>query len=258
MVLTSNPIRGPKRVGKCGSITGRLTRYRDGVRSMKWLGFVVALALVGYAAFKLTFPTYSYHYRLQLSLSIDEKVYTGSSVIKVTWECGPKIAGLGQCAPSLGGQATIIDLGSRGAVVATLRSGENISPIPDGAVDAVWLCANAFGNHSTNEELRALPHLTGRRDLSPSNLPRLVWFADPTDMRSAQKITVSNVASALGPTARFTEAFVEITKDPIVVDIPEKLPWFSELRRLQKEGRGQLSKSGQFQLVYNMFVGENS
>jgi hypothetical protein len=225
---------------------------------MKWLGILLAIVVAVVVIFKVNYPTYSYRYRLQISLSIDGQVYTGSSVIEVVWECGPKITGLGRCAPSLGGEAALIDLGSRGVVIATLRSGENISPIPDGAVDAVWLCANAFGNKSTNEELPALSHLTGRRDLSPSNLPRLVWFVNPTDMKSAQKITVLNVANVLDPTARFTEAVVEITSDPIVVDISNKLPWFSELRRLQKEGKGLLSHSGQFQLVYNMFVGENS
>jgi hypothetical protein len=43
-----------------------------------------------------------------------------------------------------------------------------------------------------------------------------------------------------------------------VIDIPQKLPWFSGLKRLQTNGNGILSKSGQFQLIYNMFVGENS
>ncbi|MEH2565162.1 hypothetical protein [Bradyrhizobium sp. AZCC 2289] len=225
---------------------------------MKWLGVLLAVAVAVIVIYKVNYPSYSYRYRLQVSIAVDEKIYTGSSVIEVVWDCGPKIAGLGRCAPSLGGPATLIDLGAHGVIVATLRSGENISPTPDGAIDAVWLCASAFGYRSTNEELPALPHLTGRRNLSVSNLPRLVWFVNPADMKSAQKVTFLNVASVFDPTAHFTEAFVEITRDPIVVDIPNKLPWFSELRRLQKEGKGTLSKSGQFQLVYNMFVGENS
>jgi hypothetical protein len=222
---------------------------------MKWLATFVALIVAAFAAYKLSFPTYSYRYRLQISLSVDEKVYTGSSVIEVTWECGPKISGLGQCAPSLGGQATVIDIGSRGVVVATLRSGDDISPTPDGAVDAVWLCANAFGNQSTSEELPKLPRLTGRRDLSPYNFPRLVWFASPPDMKTARKITVQNVANILDPTARFTGAFVEITGDPIMVDIAKNLPWFPALL-LEQKGKGILSEPGQFQLIYNMFVGD--
>jgi hypothetical protein len=202
---------------------------------MKVLGILLAIVVAVAVILKTNYPSYSYRYRLQISLSIDGQVYTGSSVIEIVWECGPKIAGLGRCAPTLGGQAALIDLGPRGVIAATLRSGENISPNPDAAVDAVWLCANAFGNHSTNEELPALQHLTGRRDLSPSNFPRLVWFANAADMKSARKITVQNVANILDPTARFTDAFVEITRDPIVVDIAKKLPWFPAL--LLAEGK---------------------
>jgi len=222
---------------------------------MKWVGILLALIVAAVVLFKVNFPTYSYRYRLQLSLFVDGQVHTGSSAIEVVWECGPKISGLGRCAPSLGGQAAAIDLGPRGVVVAALRGGETFSL--DKSVDAVWLCASAFGYQSSNEELPELPRLTGRRDLSPSNFPRLVWFANPADVKSAQKIVAPNVASVLGPTARITEAFVEITSDAIVVDIPKKLPWFSELLLAQK-GKGILSEPRQFQLIYNMFVGENS
>ncbi|MBR1125121.1 hypothetical protein JQ628_26615 [Bradyrhizobium lablabi] len=223
---------------------------------MKWAIGVAVIVAVGVIAFKIAFPSYSYRYRLQISLSVDEKIYAGSSTIEVTWKCGPKIAGIGRCTPSLGGQAAVIDLGPRGVVVAALRSGETFSPITDRPVDATALCANAFGHQSTDEQLPELPRLTGRRDLSPSNFPRLIWFPNPADMKSAQKIVAQNVASVLGPTAHITEAFVEITKDPIVVDIPKQLPWFPAL--LVQKGKMIGSEPGQFRLIYNMFVGENS
>lgn len=196
---------------------------------MKWLailGVIVAAAVVVY---KANHPTYSYRYRLQIALSIDGKVHTGSSVIEVTWECGPKIADSGPCGPVLRGQAAVIDLGSHGMVVATLITGDSVSPTPEGAISAVFLGANAFGNRSTYEELPALPRLTGRRDLSPSNFPRLVWFSNPADPKSAKKITVEDVSNVLDPTARFTEAFVEITRNPVVVDIRQALPWLAAL-----------------------------
>jgi hypothetical protein len=225
---------------------------------MKWLAILVALIAVAVVVFKVNHPTYSYRYRLQISLSVDGKVHTGSSVIEVTWECGPKIADSGPCGPSdLRGQAALIDLGDHGVVVATLRTGDTISPVPDGAIDAVFLCANAFGNRSTYEELPALPRLTGRRNLSPENFPRLVWFPNRADQKSVKKITVGDVANSLDPTARFTKAFCEITNDPIVVNIADKLPWYPALEREQK-GRGITSFPGRFQLVYNMFVGERS
>jgi|KBSMisStandDraft_5_1062788.scaffolds.fasta_scaffold723258_1 hypothetical protein len=224
---------------------------------MRWLGILLAVVVAVAVIYRLSFPSYSYRYRLQVSILVDENIYTGSNVVEVTWNCGPKIAGLGRCSPSLNGQAVVIDVGSRGTLVATLRSGETFSPTTDRPVDAVALCANAFGYQSTNEQLPDLPRLTGRRDLSPSNFPRLVWFANPTEMKSAQKIAAQNVASVLGPTARIAEAFVEITKDPVVVDIEKKLPWFPALLLAQK-GKGIVTEPGQFQLIYNMFVGEQS
>jgi hypothetical protein len=211
-----------------------------------------------YTAFKMTFPSYSYRYRLQLSLTVNDKTYRGSSVIQVNWECGPPISGLGRCAHYIGGQAPLIDLGAMGVVVATLRDGHNISPIPDGAVDTVWLCAKAFGNRSSYEEKPSLSRLTGRRDLAPDNLPRMVWFKNPEDMTSARIITQSNMASVIHPSARLTEASVEITSDPIVVDIPKRLPWLAELKRQRDAQRGIITYPGRFQLIYNMFVGEAS
>ncbi|WP_354109703.1 hypothetical protein [Bradyrhizobium sp. S3.12.5] len=217
----------------------------------------MVVVVAGYAAYKSIFTTYSYRYRLQISLSVDDNVHTGSSVIEVVWSCGPHLAGFAQCAPSLGGQATVVDLGSHGVVVATLYTGENFTPVPDGAVDATWLCAIAFGNRSTTEDLSKLPHLTGRRSLSPDSFPRLVWFSNPADPKSARKVTIGNVASIVDPTARFTDAFVEITHGPIVVDIAKKLPWYPALLEAQR-GTGIYSESGKFQLIYKMFVGENS
>jgi hypothetical protein len=221
-----------------------------------WAVVIAAVVIAGVIAFKLTFPSYSYRYRLQISLSVDEKVYTGSSVIEVTWNCGPPITGLGRCISSLGGQAAVIDLGSRGAVVATLRSGEYVAPIPEGAVEAVGLCARAFGNGSTHRELPELPKLAGRRALSLDNFPRLVWFSNPADASTARKVTPENIASIVDPTARVTDAFVEITTAPVVVDITRYFPWLPALK--EQQGKTVHGSPAQFRLSYNMFVGENS
>jgi len=230
---------------------------------MRWFALAVVFigAVAAYLYWRNRPEIFASRYRLHLAISVDDKVATGSSIVEVVWQCGRSYGNnhdeLGPCYPSLGGQAALVDLGSRGVVVATLHTGENIEPVPDGAISAVWLCGNAFGNKSTNDELPALPKLSGRRNLAPSNFPRLVWFPKPDDPDTATKVTPQNIASIIDPTARITEAYVEVTSDPIVIDIPGKLPWFSELQRRQK-GKGTVSKAGQFQLVYNMFVGENS
>lgn len=222
---------------------------------MKWLAILAAIIAVAGVIFKVNFPTYTYRYRLQLSLAIDGKVHTGSSVIEVGWGCGPKIAGLGRCAPSLGGQAAVIDLGSRGVVVAALHNGE--TPPSDGAIDAVWFCAAAFGNKSTNDELPALPRLSGRRDLSSDNFPRLIWFSNPADPKSAKKITVGDVPYSMDPTAHFTEAFVEITREPIVVNIRQVLPWLGPLES-KPPGSNVIYLPNKLGLNRYLFIGDAS
>jgi hypothetical protein len=222
---------------------------------MKWLAIVGAIIAVAVVILKLNFRTYIYRYRLQLSLAVDEKVHTGSSVIEVVWNCGPKIAGLGRCAPSLGGQAAVIDLGSRGVVVAALRNGE--VPQSDGAIDAVWFCAEAFGNKSSNDELPALPRLSGRRDLSPDNFPRLIWFSNPADPKSAKKIMVGDVPYSMDPTAHFTEAFVEITREPIVVDVRRVLPWLGPLES-KPPGSNIIYLPNKLGLNRYLFIGDAS
>ena len=88
---------------------------------LKWaaIGFAIIIA-VAVIAYKMAFPTYSYRYRLHLAVEIEGKVHAGSSVIEVDWSCGLKIADSG-CGATLDGQATVIDLGARGVLVALLH-----------------------------------------------------------------------------------------------------------------------------------------
>jgi len=220
---------------------------------LKWaaIGFAIII-VVAVMAYKIAFPTYSYRYRLHLAVEIEGKAYAGSSVIEVDWSCGLKIADSG-CGATLDGQATVIDLGARGVLVALLHPGEFNTPVSQQGTDARFLCANAFDKRSTHQELPSLPYLAGRRNLSPRNFPYLIWFPTPADKQSARKVTPEDISSKIDPTARFTEAFVEITVDPIVIDIASKLPWYPALQREQK-GKAIMTQSGMLQLVYNMFV----
>lgn len=137
----------------------------------------VALLVIGIIVWwQFTYPTYRYRYRLTLAIEVDGRVHTGASVIEIIWSGGPEIGDVGRYHPSIRGQAVLVDLGSHGAVVAALTNGESYGPAQDGALGALWIAAYAFGNKSTNEELPQLENLTGRRRLSPENMPRLIWF----------------------------------------------------------------------------------
>jgi hypothetical protein len=86
-------------------------------------------------------------------------------------------------------------------------------------------------------------------------LPRLVWLANVTDEKSARALAVGDLTELFGPTARLDAAFVEITSDPIVIDIDRKLPWYRALADRQKNG---IITGPHFELVYSMFVRDQS
>lgn len=190
------------------------------------LGLCVGALVAGYW---YKYPDYSYRYRLTVNIEVDGKVHSGSSVIEVKWRGGPVVGDGGPFGPSVKGQAALVDLGDRGVVAATLLNGEDYGPAKDGALGALWVAAEAFGNHSTVEEIPLLPHLRGKTDVALDNLPRLIWFSKPQDATTAKKLLVQDIPTIFGPSARFAGATVEITNDPIVIDIRQKFSWLKPL-----------------------------
>lgn len=202
----------------------------------RWLvaGFT-ALALIAGALLAAIYifgasNFYEHRYRLGIAIEIDGQVYSGSSVIEISW-VGSRLPDMGKFIPVVIGQAVYVDLGKHGAVIATLAPGQPADPAPDGARSVVRLASLAFGNQTSYAELPDLPKLRGRRYLPPEIMPRLVWLRDVSDPKLAKRFRIQDVPVLFGPNARFVEAYVEITKDPIVIDIDKKLPWFGQLNR---------------------------
>jgi hypothetical protein len=206
---------------------------------------------------KYEYPVYSYRYRLTVNVELDGKTYSGSSVIEIGWQEGIKLGDSGGFAPMIRGQAVLVDLGDRGVVVATLINGESYGPAEDGALGAQWIAPRAFGTTTNAEEIPKLPELHGKRDLALDNLPRFLWFSNPQDPTTAQKLLVQDIPAALGSTARFAGASVEITGDPIVIDVRQKFLW---LKPLEDKGPGSdiIYLPNKLGINRYMFIGEES
>jgi hypothetical protein len=229
-------------------------------RSFRKVGTLVLIVatLIGgaLALYKINYPTYTHRYRLTLAVEIAGQTHSGSSVIEVSWIGQPHIPGAGSFIPSVRGQATFVDLGKHGAIVAVLTApshGERgIIVWPEG-VNAIFLAAQAFGNDSIYEALPQLPRLTGRRNLAPQNAPRLIWFSDPASPKTARRVKAVDLTRLLGSDAWLTSAHVEITDDPIVIDIDKKLPWLKSLKSSQK-----IQIEYDFALFKTMFIGDGT
>jgi hypothetical protein len=230
-----------------------------------WIVAVCVAAAIG-VWFWLSFPIYAYRYRLTVAVVVDGKVHSSSSVIEVRYNFWPQfVAGLsngGQYSVRITGEAVLIDLGTRGALLTsliTLGEGE-----PERrAVGAESLALRAFtplpqmpqgGYVVTRERLSALSAKHGRVDLMPDNLPPFIWFKDVADPATARSVQAPDFAAVLGGDARLVSAQIEMTNDPIVIDIDKKLLWYGALERSQKAS-GIQSMPGKLLLSYNMFVG---
>ena len=174
------------------------------------------------------------------------------------------VAGLSngnQYAVDIKGQAVLVDLGTRGALVAALSK-----QLDRTAVSAQWLSLRALNPQQempegsyvvTRERLRELSGIPARADLTPDNLPQFIWFKDVADPTTARPVKATDFAVVIGGNARLASAQLETTGDPIVIDIMQKLPWYSKLENSQKN-RVMIYRQDQFQLIYDMIVGEGT
>jgi hypothetical protein len=204
------------------------------------------------------YPTYSYRYRLTVNVEVDGKVHSGSSVVEVTWRGHPEIPEAGSYSPELRGQAALVDLGSHGVVVGLLLGEDWGEPSSStGGWGALWIVPRAFGVRDWNDGLPDLVRLRGKRDLAPNNLPRFLWFSNPQDPATAQIIPAQDFQAVLSPSVRFAGASVEITNDPLVIDIRDKLPWLKSLEQ-KPPGEDIIYLPNKLGVSRYLFIGDRS
>lgn len=213
------------------------------------LGIAILIAFA-VRSYRSGFTDVSYRYRLSVAVETDGRVHSGSSVIEVRYTFNPKWAG-----PEVGmyneywlGQAVLIDLGSRGALVAALGGDDYDRTIV--RVDA--LAARAFQPDAarsnyflvTLQRIRALSKMQGSADLNSNNLPPFIWFSDTEKLSSAKLLKPAEFASAIGDSTRLVTARVEMTTDPVVIDLDKKLPAYASLRGPPNNGNDYRVPSG--------------
>lgn len=189
------------------------------------LGLLLLLSTFVYSNL---YPAYSYRYRLVISIEAEGKLHTGSSVIDVRWLSRPRIIyDNGPYRIEAVGQGAIIDLGNRGAVVATLHPA---LPFHEGDFNryAQWLAGRSFLGPSSNDPA-LFAGLSGRMDLKPEFMPGLLYFSNIKDPATARKISFVAFPTVIEPKARLVDAYIEITKAPLSFDLEKKLPWLDSL-----------------------------
>jgi hypothetical protein len=209
----------------------------------KTVAVVLLVIGVAFALWGFNFPAVSYRYRLTVALETDGEVHAGSSVIELLFRFNPKWLGptAGTYNAWVTGQAVLIDLGPHGALVAALggdqydRSIVNASLLPSCAfLPAAW--KNPSDSPTTAKNQWTISQLRGPVDLGPGCVPVFYWFSNPADLASAKEVKPADFASVIGDAARLVSAQVEITRDPVMIDIDKKLPAYATLAAAPDKG----------------------
>jgi hypothetical protein len=189
--------------------------------------------------YRWEFPTASYRYKLTIAVESDGQIHSGSSVIEAWYRFNPPwAAAIGkQIESAIQGQAVLINLGGRGALIAALHSGTasghvgvSASELAGRAFLPALAPRNASGFPGTPENIRALSQMHGAVDLVSSNLPLFIWFSNLADPNTARMVKSPEFASVIGDETRLVSARVEMTHDPIVIDLDKQLPWYNRLK----------------------------
>jgi hypothetical protein len=165
---------------------------------------------------------------------------SGSNVVELkTYFLGGVTRALGHAVRGEGrGEATVVDLGPRGLLFATVASEEALL---SGRVGFYAGCEAPFprakfpgkfvqGGSSDDEYRDYLDELNRQKpkgDLPFNGLPMLARFGDPSDPTSVERVDPSDLAASFGAGVKFDRMSIEITDDPVTTGIEAVLPWLA-------------------------------
>jgi hypothetical protein len=209
----------------CGLLAAiRYSQYTRGMPTRAKIGCagyvaIFLLLVIGgiIVLFRASFPTASYRYRLAVAVETDGQLHSGSSVIEVLIRFNPRWAPGPSINTFVRGQAVLIDLGSRGTLIATLHSGTGSGHV---AVAADELVGCAFspstralcpGYPATGDSISAISRMGGVVDLPPNDLPPFIWFSDVTKQNTARLVNPADFANVIGDATRLVSSSTSIS-----------------------------------------------
>ncbi len=225
---------------------------RDMLRSFAAGAAAVSLLLAGCGE---QYPTY--RYRMTVEVDTPQGLRSGSSVIEVRTDQGPRFPGpeAGGVKSRIRGEAVAVDL-PRGTLFALLQS-----PNGRGAESYAWALLPRPPTRGDDAEGRranyeALGSVQGQAELQPENYPMLVTFRDLADPTSVEAANPADFASVFGPGYALRRIMVRVTDEPVTSTISEQLRWLgsSPEPRLDRSYRGSTSPSLDQELAHGDFL----
>ena len=208
---------------------------------MKWLGVVGVLIVVALAAvvrYDMAYPSVTVRYRLTVEVQVDGELKAASGVREVTYTKQPQLAAQHELSIGYRGDAIALDLGSRGTLFALLKEGRDERSGPE------WIVLRAFdfdgGSLPSPVEVggEQVARLSGKRELSLDNLPKLVRFRDINNPMTVEGVNPFNISERFGAGTKLVRVTLEIVPpgEPITTGIDQKLKWLPQYYDRQLDG----------------------
>lgn len=194
---------------------------------MRTLGVIVAIPVLAFLAFvtwyKLTFPSYTFHYRLTVQVEVDGEVKEASGVIGIRWNDTPDLPDVPTFKFHAFGQALLVDLGGHGVLFVPLSASEERE-----GLDARRL---PFGQQAprTRDVVERAINVRGRSQVVPHNLPQFIWQSHLNDPGSAVVVTAEQFPEVISPNVRLVGVWTEITEDPVSTGLENEVAWIGEM-----------------------------
>jgi hypothetical protein len=87
-------------------------------------------------------------------------------------------------------------------------------------------------------------------------MPAFYWFSNPADLAGSKEVKPADFASVIGDATRLVSAQVEITRDPLVIDIDKKLPAYATLTATPD--KGDYTTPGGLTLGWRQFISKGN
>jgi len=211
------------------------------MRTLGIIALTIALLIGGAVAwYKISYPTYTYRYRMTVEVEVGGKLRSGESVIEVRIAMQPSGGGIPPYKPHVRGEAVFVDLGEGRNVIALLAAGPLAADVnyPDYIVPNLFNVQ--FENWATLSDMR------GTKEVPLSKLPTFVTFSDLGDPNTARVVSPHEFEKVFGPDVHLKRVTIEMLGEGVTRKIKEKISWIGNYtletifeRKLREPERGQ-------------------
>jgi hypothetical protein len=189
-------------------------------RTLIATGLAAAASLFGGCA-----GDYRFRYRLTVRVNVDGETVAGESVRELAWhERNRSLAGMDRSHFLTRGEAVVVDLASRGLLIATLQKWREG---PDRYIDPnLWTPAATLERRFGPDRASWARNMGVPVKVMPEDMPVMVTFTDPQSPATVGVVDPMDLSKSFGREVSLQSVVVEITRAGVTRGpILRALPW---------------------------------